>query len=177
MLLIDGSWNSRTVSAGSSEESGFVKKGSTVLSSTSTTAKPKTSDASWHSLAGRLLISWVWDSPLGDVPKGHRTTKTMKIARTTPTSLRRHNDGLQLRRAISIQAEGTKLLEKHAIAPSAARLCYALAASELTEFLGFNISFNAPNPIRTSSLPAAHPSILQASKLNRRPSFVMFQFS
>jgi hypothetical protein len=36
-----------------------------------------------------------------------------------------HNDGLQLRRAISIQAEGTRLLEKHAIAPSAARLCYA----------------------------------------------------
>jgi hypothetical protein len=33
------------------------------------------------------------------------------------------NAGLQLRRAISIQAEGNKLLEKHAIAPSAARLC------------------------------------------------------
>ncbi|MBC8032497.1 MAG: hypothetical protein H7Z16_20605 [Pyrinomonadaceae bacterium] len=35
------------------------------------------------------------------------------------------NDGLQLRRAISIQAEGKKLFEKHAIAPSAARLCWA----------------------------------------------------
>jgi len=34
------------------------------------------------------------------------------------------NDGLQLRRAITIQTEGTKLLEKHAIAPSAARLCW-----------------------------------------------------
>jgi hypothetical protein len=34
------------------------------------------------------------------------------------------NAGLQLRRAISIQAEGTRLLEKHAIAPSAARLCW-----------------------------------------------------
>ena len=33
------------------------------------------------------------------------------------------NAGLQLRRAISIQAEGKKLLEKHAVAPSAARLC------------------------------------------------------
>jgi hypothetical protein len=33
------------------------------------------------------------------------------------------NAGLQLRRAISIQAERRKLLEKHAIAPSAARLC------------------------------------------------------
>jgi hypothetical protein len=37
------------------------------------------------------------------------------------------NDGLQLWRAISIQAEGTRLLEKHAIAPSAARLCWAAA--------------------------------------------------
>jgi len=35
------------------------------------------------------------------------------------------NAGLQLRRAISIQAEGIRLLEKHAIAPSAARLCCA----------------------------------------------------
>jgi hypothetical protein len=34
------------------------------------------------------------------------------------------NGGLQLRRAISIQAEGTRLLEKDAIAPSAARLCW-----------------------------------------------------
>jgi hypothetical protein len=37
---------------------------------------------------------------------------------------KRPNAGLQLRRAISTQAEGTKLLEKHAVAPSAARLCY-----------------------------------------------------
>jgi len=37
------------------------------------------------------------------------------------------NDGLQLRRAISIQAEGTGLFEKHAIAPSAARLCWDAA--------------------------------------------------
>jgi hypothetical protein len=35
------------------------------------------------------------------------------------------NDGLQLRRAILIQAEGIKLLEKDAVAPSAARLCEA----------------------------------------------------
>jgi len=35
------------------------------------------------------------------------------------------NAGLQLRRAISIQAEGKRLLEKQAIAPSAARLCWA----------------------------------------------------
>jgi len=38
---------------------------------------------------------------------------------------KRYNDGLQLRRAISIQPEGKSLLEKHAIAPSAARLCSA----------------------------------------------------
>jgi len=41
------------------------------------------------------------------------------------SSTRQPNASLQLRRAISIQAEGKKLLEKHAIAPSAARLCYA----------------------------------------------------
>jgi hypothetical protein len=35
------------------------------------------------------------------------------------------NAALQLRRAISIQPEANRLLEKHAIAPSAARLCYA----------------------------------------------------
>jgi hypothetical protein len=35
-----------------------------------------------------------------------------------------HNACLQLRRAISIPAEGKHLLEKHAIAPSAARLCF-----------------------------------------------------
>jgi hypothetical protein len=39
--------------------------------------------------------------------------------------LTRFIDGLQLRRAISIQAEGKKFLEKDAIAPSAARLCWA----------------------------------------------------
>jgi hypothetical protein len=53
-----------------------------------------------------------------------------------------HNDGLQLRRAISIQAEGTKLLEKHAIAPSAARLCYAAVRLHLKPaFPKLKISF------------------------------------
>jgi hypothetical protein len=42
------------------------------------------------------------------------------------------NAGLQLRRAISIRAERKKLLEKHAIAPSAARLCYAAATPGLS---------------------------------------------
>ena len=42
-----------------------------------------------------------------------------------PVTLPQSNAGLQLRRAITIQAEGKKLLEKHAIAPSAARLCWA----------------------------------------------------
>jgi hypothetical protein len=41
--------------------------------------------------------------------------------------------GLQLRRAVSIQAEGTRLLEKHAIAPSAARLCSAASTLRVTE--------------------------------------------
>lgn len=45
----------------------------------------------------------------------------------TGNSGTRDNAGLQLQRAISIQAEEKKLLKKHAIAPSAARLCYAAA--------------------------------------------------
>jgi hypothetical protein len=44
------------------------------------------------------------------------------------------NAGLQLRRAISIHAEGIRLFEKHAIAPSAARLCYA---ARLKEFITY----------------------------------------
>jgi hypothetical protein len=49
----------------------------------------------------------------------------MNLYSSTFINKKRANDGLQLRRAISIQAEGKKLFEKHAIAPSAARLCYA----------------------------------------------------
>jgi hypothetical protein len=41
------------------------------------------------------------------------------------------NVGLQLRRALSIRAEGRRLLEKDAIAPSAARLCYAAGSQGL----------------------------------------------
>jgi hypothetical protein len=44
--------------------------------------------------------------------------------------LTRFIDALQLRRAISIQAEGTRLLEKHVIAPSAARLCFMKGRQE-----------------------------------------------
>src|SRR5687767_2413977 len=40
---------------------------------------------------------------------------------------KKSNAGLQLRRAISIQAEAIRLLEKHAVAPSAARLCWGAA--------------------------------------------------
>jgi hypothetical protein len=45
------------------------------------------------------------------------------------------NAGLQLRRAITIQAERKTLVEKHAIAPSAARPCYAAAPRKT-----FNVS-------------------------------------
>jgi hypothetical protein len=67
---------------------------------------------------------------------GGQKAKPIKIERDKP-SVRLINSscflqtrsnptlGLQLRRAISIQAEGARLLEKHAIAPSAARLCWA----------------------------------------------------
>jgi hypothetical protein len=46
------------------------------------------------------------------------------MARFAATA-KRHNAGLQLRCAISNRAEGTKLLEKDAIAPSAASTCSA----------------------------------------------------
>jgi hypothetical protein len=44
------------------------------------------------------------------------------------------NAGLQLRRAISIQAEGMRFLENLAIAPSAARLCWAAAVIVVYNF-------------------------------------------
>ncbi|MFN2515228.1 MAG: hypothetical protein ABR556_03345 [Pyrinomonadaceae bacterium] len=46
------------------------------------------------------------------------------ISHSTLRKRKKSNAGLQLRRAISIRADGIKLLENHAIAPSAARLCY-----------------------------------------------------
>ena len=56
----------------------------------------------------------------------------MFIVRHLIVGGKRHNAGLQLRRAISIQAEGKKLLEKHAVAPSAAGLCYAAPCNDST---------------------------------------------
>ena len=47
--------------------------------------------------------------------------------RSVRDTVERPNAGLQRRRASGIQAEGKKLLEKQAIAPSAARLCWAAA--------------------------------------------------
>src|SRR6185503_3735386 len=49
---------------------------------------------------------------------------SLLVLSNSPRAKEAGNDRLQLRRAISIQAEGKKLLEKHAIAPSAARLCW-----------------------------------------------------
>ena len=45
------------------------------------------------------------------------------------------NASLQLRRAISVQAAWNKLLEKRAIAPSAARLCWMVRLEKLLEIL------------------------------------------
>jgi hypothetical protein len=61
-----------------------------------------------------------------EIYKGFEQPGIMRLfGHTSRFSQQAANAGLQLRRAISIQAEGTKLLKKHAIAPSAARLCYA----------------------------------------------------
>lgn len=49
------------------------------------------------------------------------------------------NDGLQLRSAISIPAEGQRLREKHAIAPAAARLCWVAFESQALDFITMRI--------------------------------------
>jgi hypothetical protein len=67
------------------------------------------------------------EEPISFDPKNCRhdgSVLRMREMRKKIDSSRLANDGLQLRRAITIQAEGMRLLEKHAIAPSAARLCY-----------------------------------------------------
>jgi hypothetical protein len=62
------------------------------------------------------------------------------------------NAGLQLRRAITIQAERIRLLKKDAIAPSAARLCYALRSNllrnkELTLLSGITTGSLTPDTV------------------------------
>jgi len=50
---------------------------------------------------------------------------------------------LQLRRAISIQAEARDLLENHAVAPSAASACYATGHRDLkVASISFTASFS-----------------------------------
>ena len=62
------------------------------------------------------------------------------------------NDGLQLRRAIIVQAEGKRLLEKDAIAPSAARLCWiAFDVSSPLRYQCFGLS-EAPPDLRPDHL-------------------------
>jgi len=50
-------------------------------------------------------------------------TTICHVGLTNTEYAKQPNAGLQLRRAISTQAEGIGLLEKHAIAPSAASDC------------------------------------------------------
>ena len=71
-------------------------------------------------------------------------TNTIRHPRTSTLFflLTRFIDALQLRRAISIQAEGTRLLEKHAIAPSAASACWAASRDQTRKrLLSLCISF------------------------------------
>jgi hypothetical protein len=60
-----------------------------------------------------------------------------------PNPTQQPNDGLQLRRAISIHAEGKKLLEKYAVAPSAARLC-SIAPLASGFLISSSASFSPP---------------------------------
>src|SRR6185295_7780181 len=57
------------------------------------------------------------------------------------------NAALQLRRAISIQSEVKKLLEKNAIAPSAARLCSRSAANHRDNLRAETFSIRERNTI------------------------------
>jgi len=59
---------------------------------------------------------------LHDLLRDRRSLYQGKLSQLRCT--KQANAGLQLRRAISIRPEGKSLLEKHAVAPSAARLCY-----------------------------------------------------
>jgi hypothetical protein len=63
-------------------------------------------------------------------PRGGAMATSLALVCCLSQNAMRANACLQLRRAISIQAEGTRLLRKHAIAPSAARLCYARLQEE-----------------------------------------------
>jgi hypothetical protein len=58
-------------------------------------------------------------------PRGGAMATSLALVCCLSKNAMRANAGLQLRRASSIQAEGIRLLKKHAIAPSAARLCSA----------------------------------------------------
>jgi len=70
------------------------------------------------------------------------------------------NVGLQLRRAISIQAEGTKLLEKHAIAPSAARLCFMKGRQVKKQSYLLAVLSWSPAPQLTSKLSTRAARVL-----------------
>jgi len=74
---------------------------------------------------GALQIIQEQKYQAGSAPRAHPKHSSLALLYWFSNSGTRDNAGLQLRRAISTQPEGTKLLEKHAIAPSAARLCYA----------------------------------------------------
>src|SRR6266542_5310812 len=75
----------------------------------------------------RFEIAWHGDTVATRIPRisqqhGINTPEATPVVINYSHNRIAPNAGLQLRRAISIQGEGKRLLEKHAVAPSAARL-------------------------------------------------------
>src|SRR5688500_12915848 len=69
-----------------------------------------------------LLFESTLDASVSAPNRGH-TTRDLRSVTWTGFFQKRSNDGLQLRHAISIQAEGPKLLGKHAGTTAPAKLC------------------------------------------------------
>ena len=91
---------------------------------------------------------------------------------TVRYSLKQHNDCLQLRRADGIRAEGKRLLEKNAIAPSAARLCSTARGQELLTFPEYTFPENLPSRntptcrgMQDMSVPASIATVFDRASL------------
>src|SRR6266508_1184258 len=101
-------------------------------------------------------------------------TTICHVGLTNTEYAKQPNAGLQLRRALSIQAEGIGLLEKHAIAPSAARLVMLRAPRWLGErtsdrgsFSLPHLRFVAPPPNTTLAITDDTPTAASVARTSR----------
>jgi hypothetical protein len=113
------------------------------------------------------VISWIESLPTASYPLSHTKTHEKQISFIDRTE---DNAGHQRRRAISFRPDGTRLLEKDAIAPSAARLCYASPASFVTPSLHFDHSVPV---VSDRSVP--HGNQYRFSGFRFPPPFCLFR--